>query len=126
MAQLLDGDSVASSNSLLELFSVPPTQAATDNDDITDDEFEALLDQLHGDTAPGAQAPSATPAAESDDITEEEFEALLDELQGKKKTSVPAVDSKSAPATKKPSPSPVKAKVADKPTPKPARFRSLP
>jgi two-component system chemotaxis sensor kinase CheA len=65
-------------------------------DEITDDEFEALLDQLHGSAAPGSQASAsepkqtaATPAAPSpssgDDITEEEFEALLDELQGKNK-----------------------------------------
>lgn len=64
-------------------------------DDITDDEFEALLDQLHGGAAPGskqsepaAPAPQPAPAVSSsdnDDITEEEFEALLDELQGKNK-----------------------------------------
>ncbi|MCW8906285.1 MAG: chemotaxis protein CheA [Sedimenticola sp.] len=67
-------------------------------DDITEDEFEALLDQLHGtgkhggvpapaDTAP-AKAPAAPQAgavATSDEITEDEFEALLDELHGKGK-----------------------------------------
>lgn len=69
------------------------TDAAAD-DEITDDEFEALLDQLHGNAAPGShQAPSVpensaaptpeTGAGDSDDITEEEFEALLDQLQGK-------------------------------------------
>lgn len=70
---------------------------ATDNDDITDEEFEALLNQLHGDGAPGAAAPSPTAAPvaaksvvakSDDDITEEEFEALLDELQGKKKATI--------------------------------------
>lgn len=66
--------------------------SAADSDEITDDEFEALLDQLHGNAAPGStQAakpappqPAAAPASNSDDITEEEFEALLDQLQGKK------------------------------------------
>mgnify|MGYP003624225491 CR=1 FL=1 len=67
------------------------TNEANDDDDITDEEFEALLNQLHGDGAPGAVAvsPAPTPIAAAksdDDITEEEFEALLDELQGKKKT----------------------------------------
>jgi len=65
------------------------TTEASDNDDITDEEFEALLNQLHGDGAPGAVAikqPPA-PAKSDDDITEEEFEALLDELQGKKKAA---------------------------------------
>ncbi len=59
-------------------------------DDITDDEFEALLDQLHGSaqTATAEEAPQVTaapaeqPATGGDEITEEEFEALLDQLQG--------------------------------------------
>ena len=47
---------------------------------ITDDEFEALLDQLHGGNAPTAVAP----AKKADDglISEDEFEALLDQLHG--------------------------------------------
>ena len=64
-------------------------------DEITEDEFEALLDELHGSSAPG-RSPSATAAtpptsaskpatsaSDSDDITDEEFEALLDDLHGK-------------------------------------------
>lgn len=72
---------------------VAATNETADSDDITDEEFEALLNQLHGDGAPGVVAPSpavtAPPAAakSDDDITEEEFEALLDELQGKKKAA---------------------------------------
>src|SRR5690606_178029 len=68
---------------------VPAASAATGSDDlITDDEFEALLDQLHGAAAPGASAlaakPTPTPApAASDEISEDEFEALLDQLHGK-------------------------------------------
>lgn len=48
-------------------------------DMITDDEFESLLDQLHGDGAPGQTA-----AAPVDDgmIGDDEFEALLDQLHG--------------------------------------------
>ncbi|MFC3095029.1 chemotaxis protein CheA [Alteromonas sediminis] len=65
-------------------------------DEITEDEFEALLDDLHGKgTGPGA-APNSTatdsqPAenssasSDSEDITDDEFEALLDELHGKGK-----------------------------------------
>ncbi len=68
---------------------------ATDGsiDDITDDEFENLLDELHGSgKGPGtsgtdskAPAQSASPVAggNDDDITDDEFEALLDELHGK-------------------------------------------
>jgi two-component system chemotaxis sensor kinase CheA len=60
----------------------PPTAsapAAGGSDLITDDEFEALLDQLHGGNAPTAVAP-----AKADDglISEDEFEALLDQLHG--------------------------------------------
>ncbi|TIK68380.1 chemotaxis protein CheA [Stenotrophomonas maltophilia] len=54
--------------------------AAGSGDLITDDEFEALLDQLHGGNAPTAVAP----AKKADDglISEDEFEALLDQLHG--------------------------------------------
>ncbi|WP_428771667.1 chemotaxis protein CheA [Vibrio sp.] len=61
-------------------------------DEITQDEFEKLLDELHGKgTAPGASAPAAAsgsnsvaePASDSSgDITDDEFEKLLDELHG--------------------------------------------
>lgn len=49
-----------------------------DSDLISEDEFEALLDQLHGGTVPGAAS------AKVDDslISEDEFEALLDQLHG--------------------------------------------
>lgn len=79
-----------------EEFSLEEPEAAQENggiDEITEDEFEALLDELHGSGAPGASAPAApapaspAPAADSgsDDITDEEFEALLDDLHGKGK-----------------------------------------
>merc|ERR1712000_745197 len=67
-------------------------------EDITEDEFEALLDELHGTGgAPGASAakapapaPTPTPAPTSssggnEDITDDEFEALLDQLHGQGK-----------------------------------------
>ncbi|HFK2946133.1 chemotaxis protein CheA [Stenotrophomonas maltophilia] len=55
-----------------------PTAGGSDL--ITDDEFEALLDQLHGGNPPTAVAP----AKKADDglISEDEFEALLDQLHG--------------------------------------------
>jgi two-component system chemotaxis sensor kinase CheA len=83
------------------------------SDDITDDEFEALLDQLHGNAAPGISPPADPPKAESakstgdDEISEEEFEALLDELQGKKpapKTTAPLVAKPAAEVAKPLSP----------------------
>jgi two-component system chemotaxis sensor kinase CheA len=60
-------------------------------DEITDDEFERLLDELHGTASPSAPVapakPSDTSAAsstDSGDISDEEFEKLLDELHGTK------------------------------------------
>ncbi len=68
-----------------------PTSALVEGDlgDITDEEFEALLDALENPSAapsPGelsAAETEAVSAATDDDITEEEFEALLDQLHGK-------------------------------------------
>ena len=50
-------------------------------DAITDDEFEALLDELHGTTIDASVAATST-GASSDEISDDEFEALLDELHG--------------------------------------------
>jgi len=93
-----------------------PTLGA--GDEITESEFDALLDQLHGtgkhggvpptkaepeaQAAPAETAESAATTGASDDITEAEFEALLDELHGKGNFgSVPGegeVDTAQAPA----------------------------
>jgi two-component system chemotaxis sensor kinase CheA len=67
-------------------------------DDISEDEFERLLDELHGGGAPGrvtsaavstaSNSPAATAATAvkssgNEDITDDEFEAILDQLHGK-------------------------------------------
>ena len=60
------------------------------SDEITDEEFESLLDALHGPSGKPKPVEIEKPAAEpekpagdsSDEITDEEFEALLDELHG--------------------------------------------
>ena len=93
------------------------------NDEITEEEFEALLDDLHGagkhkgvpvvtekDMTKGSHASSAgeqaTKQADTDQITDDEFERLLDDLHGKgKHQGVPdarrdAVDDVSAVAGK--------------------------
>lgn len=58
-----------------------------ESDEITEEEFEDLLDALHG--KGGSPTPHAVhdtvAASESDEITEDEFENLLDELHGKGK-----------------------------------------
>ncbi len=73
-----------------------PSAGATD--EITDEEFESLLDQLHGkgqfaaEPSPAPTVPSATAAgaSASDEITDDEFEALLDQLHGKGQFTEPA------------------------------------
>ena len=55
-------------------------------DEIDEDEFERLLDELHGGKAPGQSEPAAAAQAESPeqgDMTDDEFEAILDQLHGK-------------------------------------------
>lgn len=63
-------------------------KAAPASDTISEDEFEALLDQLHGGAPPGTQPVAAVspaaPAAASATITEDEFDQLLDALHGKR------------------------------------------
>lgn len=70
--------------------STPPTAVSGDGgvDEITDAEFESLLDELHGSQgAPGKASASqeTSQSAASDDITDDEFESLLDEIHGKGK-----------------------------------------
>ena len=88
--------------------------AAGSDDEISEDEFEALLDQLHGKgkgpgesqaAAPAAEAKPEAPAAAAggDEITEDEFEALLDQLHGSGKGPGTAAAAKpAAPAASQP------------------------
>ncbi len=74
----------------------PEAPAQSVSSDITDDEFEQLLDALQGDEAP-ASAVAETPAAPAgDEISDAEFEALLDQLHGKGKFVPPAVSAEPA------------------------------
>ncbi|GHW60292.1 Signal transduction histidine kinase CheA [Vibrio cholerae] len=99
-------------------------------DDINEDEFEKLLDELHGKgKAPGAQSPQAPASApakaasvtSSDlngDITDDEFEKLLDQLHGKGKG--PSIEAAASAAPVAPSTT----KATE--TPKPAAAKSAP
>ncbi|WP_434580296.1 chemotaxis protein CheA [Pseudomonas sp. Z5-35] len=70
--------------------------------DITDHEFESLLDSLSAvkaqAEAPAAPAAPATGAAASDEITDAEFESLLDQLHGKGQFAADAVAAPATPA----------------------------
>ena len=63
----------------------PAAAVTSDSSDITDDEFELLLDSLN---AIKADAPAI---AASDDISDAEFESLLDQLHGKGRFSADVV-----------------------------------
>lgn len=86
-------------NLLDQLYDTPAQTAAVSggsaSDEITDNEFDALLDQIHGQgkhqgapklvpAAVSTPAVASTPAPKNapDEITDAEFEALLDQLQG--------------------------------------------
>jgi len=69
--------------------------AEADSGDITDNEFEQLLDSLNAVKAQ-AEAPAvahapASDAPASDEITDAEFESLLDQLHGKGQFAVDAI-----------------------------------
>ncbi|WP_454863038.1 chemotaxis protein CheA [Pseudomonas hormoni] len=76
--------------------------AEAESGDITDNEFEQLLDSLNAvkaqAEAPVAAAQPAADAAASDEITDAEFESLLDQLHGKGQFAVDAVAAPAAPA----------------------------
>ena len=72
---------------------------ATSNDEMSEDEFERLLDELHGGGSPTPKPSAAAvapkpPASSSNDISDDEFESLLDELHGRGAFS-PAVKAQS-------------------------------
>ncbi|MGL4418081.1 MAG: chemotaxis protein CheA, partial [Plesiomonas shigelloides] len=94
---------------------------AASSDAISDDEFERLLDDLHGvGKGPAATATRAPATASSDEISDDEFERLLDDLHGAGKgpavTRLPAASASAAPVA----PAAPAAVVATAPTPAPA------
>ncbi|WP_434672523.1 chemotaxis protein CheA [Pseudomonas sp. R1-15] len=81
---------------------------AEESGDITDHEFESLLDSLsavkaqaEAPAAPAATAAPAAAAAGSDEITDAEFESLLDQLHGKGQFAPDAVAAPVTPAAPK-------------------------
>ncbi len=80
---------------------------SSDSDLITDDEFESLLDELHGPGKGPVHTQDDTPEASSgaggeDLITDDEFEALLDELQSSGQGAFAHLPHEEAPATPAP------------------------
>jgi two-component system chemotaxis sensor kinase CheA len=95
----------ASADVAAEVVEEAPAQAVAEaaSDEITDTEFEQLLDSLNAakDQAAAAPAPAPAPApaaSNTDEITDSEFESLLDQLHGKGQFATGAAASAPAPA----------------------------
>jgi two-component system chemotaxis sensor kinase CheA len=72
-----------------------PAIDSSSSDEMSEDEFERLLDELHGSgvkkaSAPVVEQPTIFSSDSSNDISDDEFESLLDELHGQGEFS-PAV-----------------------------------
>jgi two-component system chemotaxis sensor kinase CheA len=63
-------------------------EPASADDEITEEEFEGLLDALHGEGGSPTPAKKQKNTVADDEITEEEFEKVLDQLHGEGKFSV--------------------------------------
>jgi len=65
---------------------IPSTESpasTSDDDEMTEDEFERLLDELHGGNATNTSSGATQSVDNStDDISDDEFENLLDEIHG--------------------------------------------
>ncbi|MEE2000060.1 chemotaxis protein CheA [Alkalimonas sp. MEB108] len=90
----------------------PAADSSDSIDEMDEDEFERLLDELHGGKSPGQSSEPSQPLLDPDmqgDMTDEEFEAILDQLHGKgsfkaeaeppKPAATPAAATKSAVAS---------------------------
>jgi len=82
--------------------------AETASDEITDEEFEQLLDALQdGETKKSTVEASGTPVSPaSDEITDDEFENLLDQLHGKNSGPTSAAGTENAETVQQETPSP--------------------
>ena len=113
------------------------TSSKQEEDVISEDEFEALLDQLHGegkapgkeesnDVKPAPSAPSAPATGDGNTISEDEFENLLDQLHGKGKAPGLEGAPDVAAAPQKPKPAPVKSAPPKPPEPAAKAARPTP
>jgi two-component system chemotaxis sensor kinase CheA len=69
----------------VEAVAVTESAGGTSNDEMSEDEFERLLDELHGGgsaSAPATVKKAEVTSSDSNDISDDEFESLLDELHG--------------------------------------------
>ena len=97
LARLAEPEGAEPAPAVVELVQAPVVAAqAPAASDVSDDEFDRLLDAIGNEPAPVAAVGSAVPAS-GDEITDDEFESLLDQLHGKGKFDA-AVAAPSEPA----------------------------
>lgn len=92
LARLAEPQSADEAAPVAEVVQEPA--AESESGDITDNEFEQLLDSLNAVKAQAEAplvAPPADDAATSDEITDAEFESLLDQLHGKGQFAADAI-----------------------------------
>ncbi len=89
-AEEIEEEAVEDVEEIEQVVATDPAKAAEEfvsgKDEITDEEFESLLDALHGSGSSEKVEKIEKPVQESsstDEISDDEFEALLDELHGK-------------------------------------------
>lgn len=80
----------------VEEVAAEPEPKAASADEISDDEFESLLDEIHGAKSSEPKKEAAAEPATSDDISDDEFEALLDEIHGGSKSKPSVKETKPA------------------------------
>ncbi|MGF0236759.1 chemotaxis protein CheA [Rhodococcus sp. IEGM1300] len=111
LARLAEPQSAAEAAPVAEVAQAPAADG--ESGDITDNEFEQLLDSLNAVKAQAEAAPvvqqTASNTAASDEITDAEFESLLDQLHGKGQFAVDAVVPATPAASVAPSPEAPKA-----------------
>lgn len=67
----------------VETVATNEAESSSSSDEMSEDEFERLLDELHGGGSASTPAPApAATSSDSNDISDDEFESLLDELHG--------------------------------------------
>ncbi len=77
-----DSEAVGSVTADDAIASSGESDTAPSGDEFTEEEFEALLDSLHG-NGQLAVAPTSAASGAADEMSDDEFEALLDDLHGK-------------------------------------------
>ena len=89
-----------------DLFGEDDVVAGKPGDEITDSEYQQLVDAVSGEEPAAEKKPEAAASSNSDEISEDEFEALLDQLHGEGKGPTAGSDTKAPAAAPAAAPAP--------------------